>query len=250
MKYFKFNDNINNILNWCNTKALVHFCRTCIFRAFLQAVISFITIQLYFLAFLSDKNGVALSEFSSLEILNYIFRPAFLGVSGFIIYVFSFILVVASLFGNKLNGVNTDSNGNSTGIKKHENKEVSSKIKSTNTCALECTNKNSKGSDVKFKKYKKIELINNSELLKEFLNKQEKIEKSIRNIHVIGVVSYSLICLIVALFLVYYTHCFEGLLNSNEIRCFIIVFTLFGSLIGFLWNFCDYYAEKELIGRI
>lgn len=58
-------DNINYINKYCNPIPLVHFLRIAISRAFLQAAISFITIELLLFAYIHDIAGIELEDFSA-----------------------------------------------------------------------------------------------------------------------------------------------------------------------------------------
>lgn len=90
----EINANTKNLKN-CQRTRLVHYCRICIIRAFLQAVISFLIVELIILANLSI--GVE-RELTSNEMGHILCLPAFISMILYIIFILMFINSIVKLF--------------------------------------------------------------------------------------------------------------------------------------------------------
>lgn len=86
---------IINQLKKCQRTRLVHYCRICIVRAFLQAVITFLITELIVLAYLSADIE---RELTSSEVGSVLCTPALVSIMIYILFVGMFIYNIIKLF--------------------------------------------------------------------------------------------------------------------------------------------------------
>lgn len=200
-------DNIDIINKYCNVIPLVHFLRIAITRAFIQAAISFITMELLFLCYLNNQSEIAINALSSAQIEKLIFVPAYIGLCAFSIFILAFIWRIVDLFGNRLVDKTKFS------LKHFESNYIEQELKKHP------------------EKIFKIEEVQNMVYERMFI------------LHVMGVCFYFGLCLGVGIYYLFY------LKNSVDVELsywFVLAFSSWGMIMGALWNFCDYHAEKRI----